>query len=47
MVVNPASGKSEPILNILNSVLGDRGVAWQVSVELKYGDATEFARCAA
>ena len=47
VVVNPASGKNQPILNIFNSVFGPRGVEWEVSVTRKYGDATDFARRAA
>lgn len=47
VVINPASGKDEPILNILNRVLGHHGVEWEVSITRKYGDATEFARRAA
>ena len=47
VVINPASGKNEPILNVLNSVFGHYGVEWEVSTTHKYGDATEFARRAA
>ena len=47
VVVNPASGKNQPILNIFNSVFGPHRVEWEVSITHKYGDATEFARRAA
>ena len=47
VVVNPASGKNEPILNTLNDVFHKFEVDWSVSVTHKYGDATEFARQAA
>ena len=47
VVINPASGKKEPILSVLNSVFGHYGVEWDVSITHKYGDATEFARRAA
>ena len=47
VVINPASGKDEPILNVINSVFGEHGIDWSVSVTRKYGDATEFARKAA
>jgi YegS/Rv2252/BmrU family lipid kinase len=47
VVINPASGKDEPILNVINSVFGGHGIDWGVSVTKKYGDATEFARQAA
>jgi YegS/Rv2252/BmrU family lipid kinase len=44
VVVNPAAGKNEPILNTLNDVFHPQGVEWDVSVTLKYGDARRFAR---
>jgi len=44
VIVNPASGKNEPILNTLNDVFHPRGVEWDVSVTHKYGDARRFAR---
>lgn len=39
VVINPASGKDEPILNTLNDVFRQHGVEWDVSVTHKYGDA--------
>ena len=47
VVINPASGKDEPILNVINFVFGEHGIDWGVSVTQKFGDATEFARRAA
>jgi YegS/Rv2252/BmrU family lipid kinase len=47
VVVNPAAGKDEPILNVLNDVFSQYGVDWDVSVTKKYGDAAEQARAAA
>ena len=47
IVINPAAGKDEPILNVLNDVFGQYGVDWSVSVTKKYGDAAAFARQAA
>ena len=47
VIINPASGKDEPILNVINSVFGEHGIDWSVSVTRKYGDATKFARRAA
>ena len=47
VVVNPASGKDKPIINILNRVFNRYGVDWDVSITRKYGDATAFARRAA
>jgi YegS/Rv2252/BmrU family lipid kinase len=46
VVVNPASGKNQPILNTLNDVFVQYGVDWSISVTKKYGDATEQARAA-
>ena len=39
VIVNPASGKDEPILNVLNDVFHQHEVEWDVSVTHKYGDA--------
>jgi diacylglycerol kinase (ATP) len=46
VVINPASGKDQPILNTLNDVFHHHGVAWDVSITHKYGDATEQAKSA-
>ena len=46
VVINPASGKDEPILNTLNDVFREHGVEWDVSVTHKYGDAGAQARAA-
>jgi YegS/Rv2252/BmrU family lipid kinase len=46
VVINPAAGKDEPILNVLNDVFHEYGVDWDVSVTKKFGDATEQARAA-
>ena len=47
VVINPAAGKDEPILNVLNDVFNQYDVDWTISVTRKFGDATEFARQAA
>ena len=47
VVINPAAGKDEPILNIINDVFHQHDIDWGVSVTRKFGDATEFARKAA
>lgn len=44
IVINPAAGKDEPILNVLNAVFSEYDVDWDVSVTKKYGDATQQAR---
>jgi YegS/Rv2252/BmrU family lipid kinase len=46
VVINPASGKEEPILSVLNDVFRQHGVDWDVSLTHKYGDATAQARAA-
>jgi diacylglycerol kinase (ATP) len=46
VVINPASGKDEPILNTLNDVFREHDVAWDISLTHKYGDATEQALAA-
>jgi diacylglycerol kinase (ATP) len=46
VVINPASGKDEPILNVLNDVFRGHGVAWDASVTHRYGDAGDQARAA-
>lgn len=46
IVINPASGKDEPILNTINDVCHQHGVEWGISVTKKYGDATEQAKTA-
>jgi len=46
VVINPAAGKDEPILNVLNDIFNEYGVDWDVSVTKKYGDAAEQARAA-
>lgn len=47
IVINPASGKDEPILNTLNDVFNAHGIDWSVSITHRYGDATASARAAA
>lgn len=44
VVINPASGKDQPILNTLNDVFHQHGVEWDVSITHKYGDATAQAK---
>jgi YegS/Rv2252/BmrU family lipid kinase len=46
VVINPASGKDEPILNTFNRVFGQYEVEWSISVTYKYGDAGEQAKAA-
>ena len=47
VIINPVSGKDQPILNVLNDVFYQHGIEWDISITQKYGDATRFAREAA
>ncbi len=47
VVVNPASGQNEPVLNALNEVFQPTGVTWSVSVTKTHGDARRQASEAA
>jgi YegS/Rv2252/BmrU family lipid kinase len=47
VVINPAAGKPDTILNTLNSVFHPAGVTWDVTVTHKSGDATKAAHVAA
>jgi diacylglycerol kinase family enzyme len=47
VVVNPASGQPQPILNTLNSVFHPLGIDWDVFLTKESGDAERFARQAA
>jgi YegS/Rv2252/BmrU family lipid kinase len=44
VVINPASGQPQPILNQINDVFYPAGVQWSVSITLQSGDATRFAK---
>ncbi len=46
VIVNPASGRDEPVLSVLNDVFSAHGVDWDVRVTHRYGDAASFARAA-
>jgi diacylglycerol kinase family enzyme len=47
VVINPASGKPQPVLHILNKYFHKFGIKWEIGMTQKYGDATEMARKAA
>ena len=47
VVINPAAGQDEPILNALNYVFHPAGVDWDISLTHKSGDATRLAAEAA
>jgi YegS/Rv2252/BmrU family lipid kinase len=44
VVINPASGKPEPILSILNQVWKPHDITWDNSVTLEPGDCTRLVR---
>ena len=44
IIINPASGQSQPILNQLNDVFHPAGVQWDISITQQSGDATRFTR---
>ena len=44
IVINPASGQPQPILNQINDVFFPASIQWSVSLTQKSGDATRFAR---
>lgn len=44
IVINPASGQPQPILNQINNVFHPAGVQWSVSITHNSGDATRFAK---
>jgi len=44
VIINPAAGKDEPILNTINKVFHQYGVDWQVNITKKFGDATRLAK---
>jgi YegS/Rv2252/BmrU family lipid kinase len=47
IVINPASGVAEPVLSVLNDVLGPAEIEWDVVVTHEGGDAATAAREAA
>ena len=47
VIINPAAGHDEPILNVLNHVFHPAGVEWDTSLTHKSGDATRLAAEAA
>lgn len=44
IIINPASGKDEPILNVVNAAFAGSGIEWDARVTHKFGDATRLAR---
>ena len=44
VIINPAAGKDQPLLKIMNAAFRNAGVDWEVSVTRRAGDAFEIAR---
>ncbi len=44
IIINPASGKIEPILPIINLVMNEAGIKWDVFITKKPHDASRFAK---
>lgn len=44
VVINPASGNNEPILNTINDVFREQAVNWDVSITHEDGDGAKHAR---
>ena len=47
VILNPAAGQDEPIVNVLNHVFHPAGVDWDISLTHRSGDATRLAAAAA
>ena len=46
IIINPASGKGESILPVINTAMKDAGIKWEVFVTHQAGDAIRFAKAA-
>jgi diacylglycerol kinase (ATP) len=46
IIINPASGKAESILPVINSAMRDAGIRWEASITHKHGDAYRIAKAA-
>ena len=44
IIINPAAGKDEPIINIINAAFAGSGIEWDARVTHKFGDATRLAK---
>jgi YegS/Rv2252/BmrU family lipid kinase len=47
VIINPAAGKADPILSVLNDVFGPAGIDWDVAITHECGDGVTAARAAA
>lgn len=46
IIINPASGKGESILPIINTSMKEAGIKWEASITHQAGDAIQFAKAA-
>jgi diacylglycerol kinase (ATP) len=47
IIINPASGKGESILPVINASMKEAGIKWEASITHQAGDAIRFAKAAA
>jgi diacylglycerol kinase (ATP) len=47
IIINPASGRAEPTLSIINAAMKEAGIKWEASITHQAGDATQLAKAAA
>jgi diacylglycerol kinase (ATP) len=47
VVINPAAGRDQPILNSLNKIFHENGVDWDIAITKDRGDGQRLARAAA
>ncbi|MFA5038621.1 MAG: diacylglycerol kinase family protein [Candidatus Omnitrophota bacterium] len=47
VIINPCSGKGEPVLSVINASMKEAGIEWEASITHKTNDATRLARAAA
>jgi diacylglycerol kinase (ATP) len=44
IIINPAAGKDETILNTINATFSGSGIEWDVRITHKFGDATRLTK---
>lgn len=44
IIINPAAGKDETILNTINAVFSGTGIEWDARITHKFGDATRLTK---
>lgn len=46
IIINPASGRTEPILSIINATMKEVGIHWDISITKEKGDGLQLAKAA-